>query len=166
MRMEQQPTVSALSSSFSLPALNASLSMKYTATALCPHTYTHHVRHPHAHITGMPTPHLLSYLCLTLISLAFRSSLYWALILFTCNFNRRAVSYLAQSFSPWKQNSHTLLSHITRLYKGVQGGAHLEPGRRVEHDVLDGSLDVLSPASQPGDLVEMKGLGGRMRSIY
>lgn len=44
---------------------------------------------------------------------------------------------------------------------------YLDPGAGVQHDVLDGSLDVLRPGHQPGHLVVMANLlplgpGGRL----
>lgn len=32
---------------------------------------------------------------------------------------------------------------------------YLDPGARIQHDVLDGALDVLCPRCQPGHLVVM-----------
>lgn len=88
------------------------LSMKYSATALC----------------------------LILISFDFQSSLYWARMRSTHFFKRRAVSYFCQSFSPCThRHTHTYLCPINGKMvekKGYWGKrrwerGYLDPGARV-----------------------------------
>lgn len=136
---------------YSFSAVFLTLSMKYKATALC----------------------------LILISFDFQSSLYWVRMRSTHFFSRRAVSYFCQSFSPCT-NIHRkafflikgmlvkyVTSHIypVNWWLGLRHNwgwrlslgtcLYLDPGARIQHDVLDGALDVFSPRCQPGHLVVM-----------
>lgn len=123
-------------------------------------------------------------LCLILISLDFQSSLYCVRMRSTHFFNRRAVSYFCQSFSPCSHtHTHTEKKALLQLWGtcGIwtemaydEDGAwipHLDPGTWIQHDVLDGALDVLCPRSQPGHLVVMSNLlplcpGWRFRVLW
>lgn len=41
---------------------------------------------------------------------------------------------------------------------GILGVLHLDPGTGIQHDILDGALDVLRPRRQPGHLVVVSNL--------
>lgn len=81
-------------------------------------------------------------------------------------FSLRAVSYFCQSFSPCGFSTRTSEGSAAAMALHWKRARHLYPGAGVQHDVLDGALDVLRPRHQPRYFVVMANffpLGSRRR---